>query len=86
MSTRRDLLTLGLALGLLWVPAVGLAASSAEPSKKKPFIDRDGDGIRDGEEDRFRSRRDRRRRGRGKQDGAGDARQRRERGRKGKEG
>jgi len=68
MKARMTWLIVGLTAGLLMTPVAGLAApSSSLPAElqadgvgKKPFIDKDGDGIRDGEEDRFRSRRRRR--------------------------
>lgn len=77
MTSRRQCLLLG--MGLLLVPGAVIAAPSAEEGKE-PFIDRDGDGIRDGEEDRFRRRR---RRGGGK-NGSEQPRQRRKRDRRGK--
>jgi len=64
MKARTTWLIVGLTAGLLMTPVAGLAApslsSQTQEVEKKPFIDKDGDGIRDGEEDRFRSRRRRR--------------------------
>lgn len=82
MKARWSIRCVGLALGLFVAPLTAQAASSAQEVVevgKKPFIDKDGDGIRDGEEDRFRSRQRRR-----EHEKKGDTqRQRRERNRKG---
>ena len=80
--TRRGMLVaLVLALGQL-LPGIASGAEATAPvvQKKteatqkteapdKPFVDRDGDGIQDGQEHRFRRRRGAG--GRGQQDGAG---------------
>ena len=74
-ARRGTLLALLLALGQV-LPSVASGAEATAPAvqkknetTEKPFVDRDGDGIQDGQEHRFRRRRGAG--GRGQQDGAG---------------